>query len=632
MTSPPRSLSSGDRRRLWPALALIILPFLGLIGMQGYEALNRLPRTALSQSLVAHSFNVIITAQALRTVLQDAERSQRNYLLTGRPADLEPYRLARARVPRLLATLTRLTSDEPEQQRQLPGLAAQIDVKLREVQATVEAYRRGGWSAARPIVQSSAGKRELQSIEHRIDAMTAWEDRLLSRRLAKVIAQEHAIQRIATASTLLASALMMSGLALVLFNYRKGRRLQWELSRRAEDVAQANRELERRNAELASATELARAAQEEARQAERTKGRFLATASHDLRQPLQAVSLLNGALRRTARDPEVTDVLRQQNEAIGAMNRLLNALLDISKLESGAVKPAPVDFAVSPLLETMAREFRSVAASRGLELDIEPCEACAHSDPALVEQILRNLISNAIKYTREGRVRVRTTTDPPWVTIEVIDTGVGIRPEQIRLLGEEFYQVGVPSNTTREGYGLGLSIVRRLVQLLGLELDIRSEVGRGSTFSLRLRQGARPAMAPQQQDSPGLARAGGAEGVRILLIEDDPDVRNATRMLLKAEGYGVSAAASSLEALRKAQEERNLALVVTDFHLGAGETGVQVILRLREVLQRPVKAILITGDTSSAIKELPPDPNLRVLSKPVQAEAFLGLVRELLVA
>jgi len=622
---------------MWPALALIVVPFLGLIGMQGYEALSRLPRTALGQRLVAHSFNVIITAQALRTALQDAERGQRNYLLTGRSFHLEPYRAARASVPRLLARLQRLTAEEPDQQRQLARLAARIDVKLKEVQSTVDAYRRGGWRAARPIVENSSGRRELQSIEHGIDAMTAWEDKLLSQRLSKVVAQEHTIQRIATASTLLAAALMMSGMALVLFNYRKGRRLQWELSRRAEDVAQANRELEHRNAELARATELARAAQEEARQAERTKGRFLATASHDLRQPLQAVSLLNGALRRSALDPKVADALKQQNEAIGAMNRLLNALLDISKLESGAVKPVPVDFAVSPLLETMEREFRGVAASKGLDFDIQPCEAFAHSDPALIEQILRNLISNAIKYTREGRVRVLATAQAPWVSIEVIDSGVGIPPEQIRLLGEEFYQIGVSSNTTREGYGLGLSIVRRLVQLLGLELDIHSEVGHGSTFTLRLHMShmsAKPAEAPQAV-SPGLTHpesAQSVDGVRILLVEDDPDVRNATRMLLKAEGYGVSAAASSAEAVHEAQEDRNLALVVTDYHLGAGETGVQVILRLREVLQRPVKAILITGDTSSAIKELPPDPDLRVLSKPVQAEAFLELVRQLLVA
>ena len=637
MSSQSWSNSSGDRWRLWPALVLIIAPLLGLIGLQGYEALSRLPRAAIGQRLAAHSFQVIVTAQALRSAMQDAERDERGYLLTGRPDYLEPYHEAAVSAPRLLNDLIRLTSGDPDQQRQLPDLAGQVALKLQELRNATEAYGSGRLNSAQSLAQTVAGLHEMQSIEHTIDALTTTENALLSRRLARVATQDQTLQRIAMISTILASILMMSGLILAVRNFHKGRRLQREISRHAEDVAQANRELAQRNDELARATTLAQEAQDQARQAERAKGRFLATASHDLRQPLQAVSLLNGALRRSTRDSTIADVLRQQDEAIGAMSRLLNALLDISKLESGAVKPEPADFAVSALLEAMGREFHSVAANKGLALQVEPCEACAHSDPALVEQILRNLVSNAIKYTREGRVSLRARADPPWVNIEVIDTGVGIPQEQIRLLGEEFYQIGVPSNSAREGYGLGLSIVRRLVQLLGLQLDIRSQVGKGSTFSLRLPQGAAQPAAAQHaaahpQASPTLVHSGIARVARILLVEDDPEVRNATRMLLAAEGYGVAAAASSLEAEQRAREDGTIALVVTDFHLGAGETGVQVILRLREILQAPVKAVLITGDTSSAIRELPHDPNLRVLSKPVRAEAFLGLVRELLAA
>ena len=632
MLSHLRWKSSDDRWRLWPALVLIVVPFLGLIGMLGYEALSRLPHADLGQKLAGHSFQVIMTAQSLRSALQDAERGQRGYLLTGQKAYLEPYRAAIAGVPRFMASLTRLTTDDPDQQRQLPGLAGQIDLKLHELQSTLSAYRSGGLSAAQKIVETNAGLHEMGSIEIRIDALTATEDRLLSQRLATLAAQDRMIERISMASMLLASLLMLSGLVLARLNYRKGLRLQRQLSQHAEDLAQANRALEQRNLELAQATELARAAQEEARQAERAKGRFLATASHDLRQPLQAVSLLNGALRRTARDPDATDALRQQHEAIGAMSRLLNALLDISKLESGAIKPEPADFSLSAVLDALAREFRSVAANKGLALHVEACEAWAHSDPSLVEQILRNLVSNAIKYTREGWVRLRATEDPPWVHIEIIDSGVGIPRDQIGLLGEEFYQVGVPSNSTREGYGLGLSIVRRLARLLDLELGVRSEVGRGSTFSLRLRQGTRPAAASQAQPPPAPARPGATAAAQILLVEDDPEVRLATRMLLKAEGYAVTAAASSLEALQRAREDRSIALVVTDYHLGPGETGVQVILSLREILNTRVKAVLITGDTSSAIKAIEPDPDLRVVSKPVQAEVFLGLVRELLAA
>ncbi len=634
MSSHSRANPSADRWRLWPAMVLITVSLLGLMAMQGYEVLRRLPRAAVGQALVTHSFTVIVTAQALRSAVQDAERGQRGYLLTGRGDYLKPYRSAIVGTRYLLATLTRLTLGDAQDQRYVPELARRIDVKLGDLQGGIQAFRSGGLNAARRVLETNAGRHPMQSIEDGIDAVIARENSLLSRRLAKVAAQERTVEGIATASTVLASLLMVLGLILVVLSYRKGRRLQSELARRAEDVAEANQALERRNSELAQAMELARAAQEEARQAERAKGRFLATASHDLRQPLQAVSLLNGALRRTVPDPEISDVLRQQNEAIGAMGRLLNALLDISKLESGAIQPEPADFAVSALFDTMAREFRSVAASKDLELDVEATDAWTHSDPSLVEQILRNLVSNAIKYTREGRVRLRAVADPEAVRIEVSDTGVGIAQEQIRLLGEEFYQVGVPSNSTREGYGLGLSIVRRLVKLLGVELEIRSQVGRGSTFSLRLPPGASQTVPARPQGSTPKLSAGPINGgARILLIEDDAEVRNATRMLLKAEGYGVTAAGSSDEAVRKATEEdARIALVVTDFHLGPGETGVQVILRVREVLRTPVKAVLITGDTSSAIRDLPPDPDLRVLSKPVQAEVFLGLVRELLAA
>src|SRR6185437_11134582 len=227
-------------------------------------------------------------------------------------------------------------------------------------------------------------------------------------------------------------------------------------------------------------------AREAADRANLAKSRFLATASHDLRQPLQTLSLLNGTLRRVVRDQMAGEAVSQQGQAIDAMSRLTNALLDISKLESGAIRPDPADFAVAALFEEMRNEFVSVAASKGLELRIEAVAPSAHSDPALVGQVLRNLISNAIKYTRQGWVRLHSSPCPAGVRLEVADSGVGIPADHLPYIYDEFYQVGVASNTSREGYGLGLSIVHRLVRLLGLKLDVQSEVGRGSTFALEM--------------------------------------------------------------------------------------------------------------------------------------------------
>lgn len=385
-------------------------------------------------------------------------------------------------------------------------------------------------------------------------------------------------------------------------------------------------------AELVQARHAADAAREAADRANQGKSRFLATASHDLRQPLQTLALLNGTLRRTPMDSTGAEAVAQQEQAIGAMTRLLNALLDISKLESGAIKPDPSDFAVSALFEELRREFASLAGDKGLSLKVMPSEDHVHSDPALVGQILRNLVSNAIKYTRAGWVAVRCRHEPAsFVRIEVLDTGIGIPAEQLPYIYDEFYQVGVSANTSREGYGLGLSIVQRLVRLLDAKLDVSSEVGKGSLFALRLpasHAAVRPAHRSGAQATPPATQM----QARILLVEDDPAVLNATRMLLRSDGYQVTAVVSMAEALQQATNDPRIDLLVTDYHLRGGETGTQVIAALRAALDRPLKAVLMTGDTSSAIKELPRDPGLRIASKPVNADELLSLLRTLMSA
>lgn len=371
-------------------------------------------------------------------------------------------------------------------------------------------------------------------------------------------------------------------------------------------------------------------ARESADRANRGKSRFLATASHDLRQPLQTLALLNGTLRRLVIAPDATEAISQQEQAIGAMSRLLNALLDISKLESGAVKPELTDFAVAALFKDLRREFARLATEKGLQLEIEDSACCVHSDPSLVEQILRNLVSNAIKYTRRGRVSLRC---PPahdsMVRIEVVDTGVGIAPDQIGYIYDEFFQVGVPANSARDGYGLGLSIVQRIITLLQLRLEVRSEIDKGSSFSLVLPPAATRVASSRMISEPVPRGAMHIGNPRVLLVEDDPSVRDATRMLLQVEGYRVVAVSSLKEALRVTREQ-GIDLLVTDYHLSDGETGTDVIAALRQALGATLKAVLLTGDTSSAIKDLPLDPLMRIASKPVKADELLTLLQALL--
>ncbi|MGO8854249.1 MAG: PAS domain S-box protein [Steroidobacteraceae bacterium] len=387
----------------------------------------------------------------------------------------------------------------------------------------------------------------------------------------------------------------------------------------------------RETAEAARA--LADQARESADRANQGKSRFLATASHDLRQPLQTLELLNGALRRRATDHHAIEALSQQEQAIGAMSRLLNALLDISKLESGAIRPEPTDFTVAAIFEELRMEFASIAANKGLRLEVESCQDAVYSDPSLVEQILRNLVSNAVKYTREGWVRLRCLHEASLVRIEVLDTGIGIPPDQLPYIYDEFYQVGVPTNSSRDGYGLGLSIVQRLVKLLTLKLDVRSEVGRGSAFSLILPASTgHDVTADRTSSESPLSGAQPIGEARVLVVEDNVSVRQATCLLLELEGYHVTPVASLSEALQHIQKGHGVDLLITDYHLSDAETGTQVIATLREILGISLKAVLTTGDTSSAIKQLPRDPYLRITSKPIQAEELLTMLRALLAA
>ncbi len=380
-----------------------------------------------------------------------------------------------------------------------------------------------------------------------------------------------------------------------------------------------------------SARQSADAAREVADRANQAKSRFLATASHDLRQPLQSLALLNGTLRRLVDDPDALEALGHQDHAIEAMSRLLNALLDISKLESGAIKPEPVDFTITALFRQLEQEFAAVAANKGLQLHVAATAQSVHSDPSLVGQILRNLLSNAIKYTRTGSVSLTSGTDTARVRIEVSDTGIGIPADQLQFIYDEFFQVGVPTNSSRDGYGLGLSIVQRLVRLLELKLEVRSEVGKGSVFALELAPGRVAALA-SVEPAAHAQTARQPSAPQVLLVEDDPAVRDATRMLLKVEGYRVLTASCLEEAQSLARAHPRLDLLVTDYHLSNGETGTQVIAALRKELGEQLKAVLITGDTSSAMRELQRDERLRLARKPIHADELLTLLKSLLTA
>jgi two-component system, sensor histidine kinase len=387
--------------------------------------------------------------------------------------------------------------------------------------------------------------------------------------------------------------------------------------------------LQRANEELQLANRHLLEARDAADRANRAKGRFVATASHDLRQPLQTLSLLNGSLQRLVSSPEAMNAVAEQEQAIGTMSRMLNALLDIGKLESGAVEPQVCDFALASLFEELRIEFSELAQKKGVELEIALPTAVARSDRTLLGQILRNLLSNAIRYTPRGVVRVHAAREDERLCIDVEDSGIGIARDQLAAIFEDFYQVGVAPNSVREGYGLGLGIVERAAQLLNHDLQVRSEPGRGSTFSILVPAGT----ASGVEAVPGrtISAAARARRPHVLIVDDDASVLKAIRRFLQLDGFPVSSAASVSEATQLAGNQPDIELLVTDFHLTNGEVGTDVIAAIRGITGRPVRAVVISGDTSLALRKVTlQDPHVRLASKPVNAAELLSLIAELL--
>ncbi|MDJ0941557.1 MAG: ATP-binding protein [Woeseiaceae bacterium] len=366
------------------------------------------------------------------------------------------------------------------------------------------------------------------------------------------------------------------------------------------------------------------AARDEAERANRAKSSFLAAASHDLRQPLQTLNLLNAVLRKTANCNHSVQAVEQQAQALGAMTDLLNSLLDISKLESGAITPDIADCQVRDIFRRLSSEFRTQAEAKGLELRVDDCEDVVRTDAGLLSQIIQNLVANAIRYTREGLVQLRCLHMNETVRIEVADTGIGIPREELGSIFEEFYQLNREPGESREGLGLGLSIVHRLAELLDHPLDVQSTPGQGTCFAVTLPRGTSRHVAMQGQlGSPTES----ADAIRVMLIDDDLAVMRATTMLLEAEGHEVSLAATADEALAVAEARGVPEVIVADLHLGEGLSGLQTIEQLRTLAGVQIPAILVTGDTSSAVSEQAADvPACKVLSKPVNADTLMTLV------
>jgi signal transduction histidine kinase len=393
-----------------------------------------------------------------------------------------------------------------------------------------------------------------------------------------------------------------------------------------------NLELERRVAEKSRALEIEAARQAQARReaddANLAKSRFLAAASHDLRQPLHALGLFASALAQRARDDESRELTGRITRSIGALETLFSEVLDVSRLDAGAIVASARPVALQPLFDRLADDLASAAEEKDLALRLVPTRAVVRSDPVLLERILRNLVANAIRYTDAGGVLVGVRRRAGGVVLEVRDSGIGIPEEHRARIFEEFYQVERPDSDRHQGLGLGLSIVRRLCDLLGHRLALASAPGRGTTFRIGLEEEALPAAG-----GPGVESSlpdGPLAGARILVIEDDRDVRDSMVAILRAWGCDVSAAASADEAARMGPGTRAPSALVVDYRLGPGATGVEVARSLHRDWGAPVPTLIISGESSEGELARILESGFPLLRKPVPPARLRSLLAHLL--
>ncbi|MDE2348010.1 MAG: PAS domain S-box protein [Gammaproteobacteria bacterium] len=366
--------------------------------------------------------------------------------------------------------------------------------------------------------------------------------------------------------------------------------------------------------------------------ANEVKSRFLAAASHDLRQPLQTIWSLQSILGRELAGTALAPHIAMLEDAVRGMDQMLSALIDINRLEQGAIQPVIRDFPLREILARLRSEFGYSAANKSLALEIEDSAEFARSDPALLLVVLRNLLGNAIKYTARGAVRVLVRVDGGNLCVDVHDSGPGIAPEHVGRVFEPFYQIDNPSRDQRQGVGLGLSIVQTICRLLAHTVTIDSNPGKGSRFGVQLPRGvaSMPAAAAEAA-LPRAAATAASQGTTVLHIEDDPGVAKAIGMLLRLEGYEVIGAASRDEAiLRVDGEGLRPGLILCDYQLPMGNTGDAILREIKTFLPVMPPTILLTGDLADKHLEKVKGVVDMILPKPVDVNLLLRHMAELL--
>ncbi|MCA1365556.1 hybrid sensor histidine kinase/response regulator [Bradyrhizobium sp. IC3069] len=373
-------------------------------------------------------------------------------------------------------------------------------------------------------------------------------------------------------------------------------------------------------------------AKQQAEAASSLKSSVLISVTHDLLQPLNAARLTLSALTEMMESQEAGVLIDQASRSLVMLEDLLRSLLEIAKLDSGALKPDVRAIALAPLFEQLRNEFEPIAARQGLSLRIRPSQLAVMSDAVMLRRILQNLLANAIRYTRSGGVVIGCRPRSGQICVQVSDTGPGIAQAQQEAIFREF-QRGDANAADQAGFGLGLSIVRRFASELGHEVRLSSQLGKGSTFTLELEPADLTEVADEAEIAPAARHYdySGLEGAKILLIENDPNGSEAMAALLEGWGCDVATTRSGADALVRLSELGGAPdVVIADLHLDHGESGLSAITDVREHLKLDTPAMIITADYSEQAAKQASLQGLEVLKKPIRPAEMRALLSFLL--
>jgi len=368
----------------------------------------------------------------------------------------------------------------------------------------------------------------------------------------------------------------------------------------------------------------------EAERANQAKSRFLASASHDLRQPLHALTLFTSVLNESIQYPKVRRVVEQINSSVESLKSLFNALLDISQLDAGVMQYEKTTLNLAPLLSKLENDYDTPAKEKGLKIHWPVCNLAVHTDPTLFEQILRNYISNAIRYTKNGDIKIECETNDDKVRVKVTDSGPGIPEKDLQIIFEEFHQLSNPERDRDKGLGLGLAIVKRAANLLDHEIDVVSTQGEGSTFCITVGQASINELVEIEKPhmEPGLKVRSDS---LVVVIDDESSAREGMQTLLELWGYDVISVSDEKEALRElVQYERAPDAIIADYRLRNNKTGIQVIHAIHAECHNFIPALIVTGDIAVERLQDVNNSGFQMLHKPVEPgklKTFLKNIR-----